>query len=78
MAAMRSRFDLGRVLKWQLCEIVLLGSKVAYSVGSACTNGFGPWGSDRCQNDGGFMGNPLGGVVVIPLRAIACFTHHAI
>jgi len=54
-----------------------IGEPPACPVGSACTNGFGPWGSDRC-NDGDFFGNPLGGVAVIPLRAIACFTHHAI
>lgn len=55
-----------------------IGEPPSCPVGSACTNGFGPWGSDRCREDGGFIGNPLGGVAVIPLRAIACFTHHAI
>ncbi|MCL2171983.1 MAG: hypothetical protein FWB71_07465 [Defluviitaleaceae bacterium] len=58
--------------------LVCIGEPPACPIGSACCNtGFGPWGSDNCNN-GGFWGNPFGGVAVIPLRAIACFTHHAV
>jgi len=56
-----------------LCDV---GAAPACPVGSSCTNMFGPWGN---MNDGfGFMGNPLGAVAVIPVCAIACFTHNAI
>jgi len=58
-----------------LCDV---GAPPACAVGSACTNGFGPWGAETGCNGGGFFGNPLGAVAVIPLCAIACFTHNAI
>ena len=57
-----------------LCDV---GAAPACPVGSACTGGFGPWGNERGA-DFGFWGNPLGAVAVIPLCAIACFTHNAI
>ncbi|MCL2377227.1 MAG: hypothetical protein FWC76_07525 [Defluviitaleaceae bacterium] len=57
-----------------LCDV---GAPPCCPLGSSCTNDFGPWGA--VGNDfGGFLGNPLGAVAVIPLCAIACFTHNAI
>jgi len=57
-----------------LCDV---GAPPACPVGSSCTNGFTPFG---INNGGGFdfFGNPLGAVAVIPICAIACFTHNAI
>ena len=56
-----------------LCDV---GAPPACPVGSSCTNAFGPWG--EISPNYGFCGNPLGAVAVIPLHAIACFTHNAI
>ena len=53
------------------------GAPPACPIGSSCTNSFTPF----CTNNGGgfdFFGNPLGAVAVIPICAIACFTHNAI
>ena len=55
-----------------------VGAPPACPVGSACTNGFTPFGGSNCNSENDFWGNPLGAVAVIPLRAIACFTHNAI
>ena len=53
-----------------------IGAPPACPVGSACTDFMTSTGID---NDfGGFEGNPLGAVCVIPTCAIACFTHSAI
>lgn len=57
-----------------LCDV---GAPPACPVGSSCTGVMGPCG----MNDGNcnqFCGNPLGAVAVIPIRAVACFTHNAI
>jgi len=52
------------------------GAPPACPIGSSCTDIMTPTGID---NDfGGFIGNPLGAVCVIPTCAIACFTHSAI
>jgi len=56
-----------------LCDV---GAPPACPVGSSCTNEFGPFGS--FGNNCDFMGNPMGAVAIIPLHAIACFTHNAI
>ena len=56
-----------------LCDV---GAPPACPIGSSCTGSFGP-----CGNEGGFgnfFGNPFGAVAIIPLMAIACFTHNAI
>ena len=55
-----------------LCDV---GAPPACPVGSSCTGTFGPCGNEAF---GGFIGNPLGAVAVIPLCAVACFTHNAI
>jgi hypothetical protein len=53
-----------------------IGAPPACPIGSACTDDFGPMG---INNDmGGFWGNPLGAVCVIPTCAVAAFAHHAI
>jgi len=45
-------------------------------IGSSCTDTMTPMG---IKNDmGGFCGNPLGAVCVIPTCAVAAFAHHAI
>ena len=54
-----------------------IGAPPCCPLGSSCTIDFTPFGPSNF-NDSGFFGNPLGGVAVIPLHAIACFTHHAI
>ena len=57
-----------------LCDV---GAPPACPVGSSCTSSFSPFG----VNNGGwdcFGGNPMGAVTVIPLHAVACFTHNAI
>ncbi|MDR2899450.1 MAG: hypothetical protein LBU94_03980 [Clostridiales bacterium] len=65
-----------------LCDV---GAAPACSIGSSCTNIGGPWGyGNNCGcggfggGYGGFTGNPLGSIAVIPTCAIACFTHNAI
>lgn len=58
-----------------LCDV---GAPPACPVGSSCTDTFGPFGSGRCCDSNGYYGNPLGAVAVIPMHAIACFTHSAI
>ena len=53
-----------------------IGAPPACPLGSACTDVMTPMGID---NDcGGFWGNPLGAVCVIPTCAIVVFTHHSI
>ncbi|MDR3090934.1 MAG: hypothetical protein LBU36_01870 [Clostridiales bacterium] len=52
-----------------------IGAAPACPVGSACTGYGTPFGYPDC---GGFAGNPLGAVAVIPTFAIAAFTHNAI
>ena len=53
-----------------------IGAPPACPIGSSCTDVMTPTGID---NDfGGFIGNPLGAVCVIPTCAVACFTHSAI
>jgi len=56
-----------------LCDV---GAPPACPVGSSCTNAFGPMG--EIGSNFGFFGNPMGAVAVIPLHAVACFTHNAI
>ncbi|MCL2396927.1 MAG: hypothetical protein FWC93_02565 [Defluviitaleaceae bacterium] len=56
-----------------LCDV---GAPPACPIGSSCTDYFTPCGVGG--NNFGFCGNPLGAVVVIPLHAIAAFTHNAI
>ncbi len=58
-----------------VCRLVCdFGTPPACAIGSACGypqeqyGGYGP----------GYSRNPLGSVVVIPVSAIACFTHNAI
>ena len=54
-----------------------IGAPPACPVGSACTNEMTPMG--MADNEQGFFwGNPLGAVCVIPLCAVAVFTHSAI
>ena len=53
-----------------------IGAPPACPVGSACTDVMGPRGIDN--EEGFFMGNPLGAVCIIPTCAIAVFTHSAI
>ncbi|MCL1842839.1 MAG: hypothetical protein FWF79_03425 [Defluviitaleaceae bacterium] len=53
-----------------------IGAPPACPIGSACTDVMTPMGIDNDM--GGFWGNPLGAVCVIPTCAIAVFTHHAI
>jgi len=54
-----------------------IGAPPACPIGSACTDVMTPMGI--IDNEmGGFCGNPLGAVCVIPTCAIAVFTHHAI
>jgi len=51
-----------------LCDI---GEAPACPIGSNCTCGrLGCCGPERC--------NPLGAICVIPVHAVACFTHNAI
>jgi len=53
-----------------------IGAPPACPIGSSCTDVMTPLG---IQNDaGGFYGNPLGAVCVIPTCAVAAFAHHAI
>jgi hypothetical protein len=63
----------GVLLSADACALRLLcsvGAAPACAVGSACHT---PAGAS-----GGFAGNPLGAVAVIPTHAVACFTHNAI
>ena len=53
-----------------------IGQPPACPLGSACTDIMTPHGIDN--DEGMFWGNPLGAVCVIPLCAIAVFTHSAI
>jgi len=54
-----------------------IGAPPACPLGSSCTDVVTPVGI--IDNEfGGFEGNPLGAVCVIPTCAIACFTHSAI
>jgi DNA invertase Pin-like site-specific DNA recombinase/cob(I)alamin adenosyltransferase len=53
------------------------GAPPACPIGSACCNEMTPMGI-RDNEMGGFCGNPLGAVCVIPTCAIAAFAHHAI
>jgi len=69
-----SQYDIS---EFQSSKIIWQGGAApACPVGSSCTSMFGPWGN--MSEDFGFMGNPLGAVAVIPVCAIACFTHNAI
>ena len=54
-----------------------IGAPPACPIGSSCTDFMSSTGivDNEC---GGFFGNPLGAVCVIPTCAIACFTHSAI
>jgi hypothetical protein len=56
-----------------LCMILI---PLSCPIGSSCTDTFGPMGADNDM--GGFWGNPLGAVCVIPTCAVAAFAHHAI
>lgn len=57
-----------------LCDI---GEAPACPIGSSCSPGFmTPCGFSG--NEAPFFGNPLGSVAVIPVHAVASFTHHAI
>ena len=56
-----------------LCDI---GAAPACPIGSSCTSFMTPCGI--ADGYGGFCGNPLGAVAVIPTCAIAAFTHNAI
>ena len=56
-----------------LCDV---GAPPACPIGSSCTNAFGPMGEIGASF--GFCGNPMGAVAIIPLHAIAVFTHNAI
>ncbi len=65
------------------CNVVRLvcdfGMPPACAIGSAC--GYPVEGYDNYYGNGNAYGcnrNPLGSVVVIPVNAIACFTHNAI
>ncbi|MDR1663391.1 MAG: hypothetical protein LBR83_00515 [Clostridiales bacterium] len=55
-----------------------IGAPPACPVGSSCTDCMSCKGIDNDACEGGFTGNPLGAVCVIPTCAIACFTHNAI
>ena len=54
-----------------LCQV---GGSPACPLGSCCT---GPMGG-ICNEGGGICGGLLGAIAVIPLHAVACFTHNAI
>jgi hypothetical protein len=54
-----------------------IGAPPACPIGSACCNTMTPRGIVDNER-GGFCGNPLGAVCVIPTCAIAVFTHAAI
>lgn len=62
------------------CQVVRLlcnvGGAPSCPVGSACTNPMSNMGV--MNNNYGDLGNPLGAITVIPVCAIACFTHNAI
>ncbi len=66
------------------CNVVRLvcdfGVPPACAIGSACGSPQPePYGNYGYGTGGGYCGrNPLGSVVVIPVSAIACFTHNAI
>ena len=78
------------VVRLLVCE----GAPPCCPIGSACGvpnsgcggwgNGWGEWGGVGIgwgnTGPGNFAGgfNPMGGVVVIPVQAIAAFVHHAI
>ena len=53
-----------------LCQ---MGGSPACPLGSCCAEM--PWST--C-NEGGFCGSLLGAIAVIPMHAVACFTHNAI
>ena len=53
-----------------LCNV---GAGPSCPIGSSCDPRFGP-----CNDSSNFCGSPLGAVAIIPLHAIACFTHNAI
>jgi len=57
-----------------LCDV---GAAPACPVGSSCIGVGSPCGYGANMG-GGFIGNPLGAVAIIPTHAIACFTHNAI
>lgn len=70
-----------------VCRLVCdFGLPPACAIGSACgypnygDYGYGQGGGSGCGGGFGFGygRNPLGSVVVIPVSAIACFTHNAI
>ena len=56
-----------------LCDV---GAPPACPIGSSCSGEFGPMGGFGSGFD--FCGNPMGAVAIIPLHAIAVFTHNAI
>jgi hypothetical protein len=49
-----------------------IGAPPSCPVGSSCGGSYNPY------NQSDFYGNPFGAVCVIPVCAIACFTHNAI
>jgi hypothetical protein len=58
--------------------LVSLGASPACAIGSDCADV-----SSNCDDNNSFnnnlgMSNPLGAVCVIPICAIACFTHNAL
>ena len=54
-----------------------IGAPPACPIGSSCCNDMTPMGI-KDNEMGGFYGNPLGAVCVIPTCAVAAFAHHAI
>lgn len=61
------------------CAVRLLvsaGEAPACPIGSSCSGM--PYGNSYNYNYGGYGGNPLGAIVVIPTNSIAAFTHNAI